>query len=226
MRAEPTAVFTPEWVGIDPTTDPVLATYFLFHDTDLATLRQALPTVSRCDLSAIYAETPTVAPAARSSTYLLPASDRTLTRERMYRMARERLHVDPVEVPGGHNNYVAHAQPIAEAIDQATELPASTPHPGWAPSTCRASDPLSGWWVAPRPRYRPTNEDDRICLSGCVETWMQCTLTHGTRLRSGQPARIVAHPVEGGPARSGGRFESIWPAAQAPSVRKRCCVES
>ncbi len=120
IRSDPSAVFHPEWVGADPTADPVLATYFLFHDADLATLQQALPTLSRCDLSAVCAETPRIDPAARASTYLLPSDDRALTRVGMLRMARERLHVEPIEVPGGHNSYVAHPEEIAEAIDHAT----------------------------------------------------------------------------------------------------------
>lgn len=43
---DPTAVFNPEWLGVDPTTDPVLATYFLFHDADLATCYP--PWTARC----------------------------------------------------------------------------------------------------------------------------------------------------------------------------------
>lgn len=119
IRVSPGALFQDEWVGADPTTDRALATYFLFHDADLATLHNALPTVAACDLSAIYAETPPVDPAARSSVYLLPVGDRALTGDGMRRMARDRLHVAPVEVPGGHNNYVAHPQAVADAIDQA-----------------------------------------------------------------------------------------------------------
>lgn len=119
VRANPAAMFTDEWAGIDPATDPVLATYFLFHDADLATLRDALPTVTHGDLSAVYAEIPPVDPGKRPSSYLLPRGDRTLTRAGMYRMAQERLHVDPIEVPGGHNSYVACPDPIANAIDRA-----------------------------------------------------------------------------------------------------------
>lgn len=118
--ADPTAMFHNEWVGVDPTSDPVLATYFLFHDAGLANLQQALPTAVASDLSGVYAETPPIDPAARPSTYLLPLDDRALTRDWMYRIARERLHVDPVEIPGGHNNYVAHPEPVADAIHQAT----------------------------------------------------------------------------------------------------------
>ena len=38
IQQDPLDVMNPEWLGIDPTGDPVLATYFLFHDADLATL--------------------------------------------------------------------------------------------------------------------------------------------------------------------------------------------
>lgn len=41
----------------DPTTDPVLATYFLFHDCDLATLRWALTTL-RASLPRSFYTTP------------------------------------------------------------------------------------------------------------------------------------------------------------------------
>lgn len=47
----------------------------------------------------------------------------------MLHMARERLGVYPVEVPGGHNTYVAHSQEVAEVIDQATRRPAHATHP-------------------------------------------------------------------------------------------------
>lgn len=119
IRVDPGALFHDEWLGADPTTDRALATYLLFHDADLATLQDALPTVAACDLSAVYTETPSVDPAACPSVYLLPVGDRALTGDGMRRMARDRLHVEPVEVPGGHNNYVAHPQAVADAIDQA-----------------------------------------------------------------------------------------------------------
>ncbi len=116
IRADPTAVFQAEWVGIDPTSDPVLATYFLFHDADLETLQTALPTVMLSDLGAVYEESPAEDPARLPSTYLLPANDRALTRTAMERMARERLGVEPVVIEGGHNCYVAHPDKVAEVI--------------------------------------------------------------------------------------------------------------
>lgn len=119
VRADPTGVFRAEWIGIDPTRDPVLATYFLFHDANLATLQAALSTVAGCDLSALYAETPTEDPARLPSTYLLPHGDRTFTRAAMERMARERLGVEPIVVPGGHNCYFAHPALVAKVIIEA-----------------------------------------------------------------------------------------------------------
>ncbi len=119
LRGDPASVFRSEWIGVDPTSDPVLATYFLFHDADLVALRAALSTVAKCDLSALYAEQPVEDPARLASTYVLPADDRTFTRAAMERMARERLGVEPVVVPGGHNCYFAHAATVAEVISEA-----------------------------------------------------------------------------------------------------------
>lgn len=120
VRADPRAIFHPEWIGVDPAADPELATRFLFHDVEPAHLPRALATVTSTDLSALYAEQPSLDPAARPSTYLQPTGDRTLTQPAMERMARHRLHVEPLQIPGGHNAYVAHPEPIAEAIDAAT----------------------------------------------------------------------------------------------------------
>lgn len=75
--------------------------------------------MASCDLSALYGATPTEDPARLPSTYVLPADDRALTRVAMERMARERLVVEPVVVPGGHNCYVAHPGEVAQVIDRA-----------------------------------------------------------------------------------------------------------
>ncbi|MEQ3551654.1 alpha/beta hydrolase [Pseudonocardia nematodicida] len=119
IRADPTAVFRPEWIGTDPTSDPVLATYFLFHDADLATLREVLSTVHRCDLSDVFAEVPRIDPAARPSTYIRPAGDRSLDAGWMERVAHDRLGVEPTVLDGGHNLYVAHPAAVADVVDRA-----------------------------------------------------------------------------------------------------------
>ena len=110
------AVFNPEWIGIDPTADPAMATYFLFHDADLAALRQGLETLARTDLTAVFHETPPEDPARLSSSYLLPSGDRTLRRDWMASAARERLSIEPVELDGGHNLYTASPRLVAGAV--------------------------------------------------------------------------------------------------------------
>lgn len=121
LRHDPTAVFNPEWIGVDPTSDPALAAYFLFHDGDLAALRRGLATLAGTDLSGAYAQPPPDDPARLPSSYLLPTQDRTLHPAWMTHAARERLWVEPVELPGGHNLYTAHPELVADAI--AAELP-------------------------------------------------------------------------------------------------------
>lgn len=123
IEQDPLDVFNTEWVGIDPSSDPVLAAYFLFHDADLATLKDALLTVSPCDLSAVYAETPAEDPARISSTYVLPTGDRTLSTTWMRRVARERLHSEPIEIPAAaHNLYATRPDEVAAIIDEAQIL--------------------------------------------------------------------------------------------------------
>ena len=64
IRSAPTEIFNPEWPGKDPTADPVLAGYFLFHDCDLETLQWALSTLRLFAPSALYAEAVRVIQAA------------------------------------------------------------------------------------------------------------------------------------------------------------------
>jgi hypothetical protein len=120
LRTDPPAVVNPDWLGVDPVAEPGLATYFLFHDAELAALRTALRTLAHCDLSAVYEEVPEDDPAALPSTYLLPVDDRTLRPAWMARVARERLGVEPVELPGGHNPYVGAPGRVADLIAAAT----------------------------------------------------------------------------------------------------------
>lgn len=116
VQENPQAVFNPEWIGVDPSQDPVLATYFLFHDADLTTLQSALATVSTCDLSAVYAETPVEDPARLPSTYVLPTDDRTLRVDWMRRVCRERLRGELIAVSGAHNFYASNPKETAAII--------------------------------------------------------------------------------------------------------------
>lgn len=116
LGSDPTAIFNPEWVGVDPTGDPVLATHFLYHDCNLSALQAALPTVRGCDLRGAYTEAPPVDPALIPGTYLLATGDRTFRPDWMRAAARDRLGVEPIALSGGHTLYSAVPDIVAEAI--------------------------------------------------------------------------------------------------------------
>jgi pimeloyl-ACP methyl ester carboxylesterase len=112
-------IATQEWrtFGRESTEDPVVATYFGFHDCDLETLRWAVTTTRRFYPEAAYAETPPARPVT-PSTAIVPRHDRTLRPGWMRRIAQERLGVDPVEVDGGHCPHVPRPHLVAEIMEQ------------------------------------------------------------------------------------------------------------
>ncbi|MQA10908.1 MAG: alpha/beta fold hydrolase [Pseudonocardiaceae bacterium] len=117
VREQGSAMFFDEWRSLTepPTADPAVATYFLFHDCDLNTLRWALPTLRLFYPAAAYAESPhpgSVAP----STFVLPTGDRTLHPEWMRAAARDRLGIEPIEIDGGHCPHVSRPEVVADAI--------------------------------------------------------------------------------------------------------------
>lgn len=118
MTPDPTELFNTEWVGVDPTADPVLAAYFLFHDCDLATLRWALGTVRLFAPASVYREPVEPAPDI-GSTYVVGTADRTLRPDWCRRAAANRLGVQPVEIDAGHCPHVSRPDETAAVIDRA-----------------------------------------------------------------------------------------------------------
>jgi hypothetical protein len=80
----------PEWISQNPVADPVLATYFLFHDCDLAALRWGLTTLRLFFPEAAYRQAPAALPAI-PSTYIRPSDDRTLLPGWMRQVQRNAL---------------------------------------------------------------------------------------------------------------------------------------
>jgi len=117
VTANTTAVFNPEWIGQDPTADPVLATYFLFHDCDLATLRWALTTRRASLPGSLYTTPPGPLPHDTGRTVIVTRDDRTLRPGWLRRAARDRLDADVVEVPGGHCPNVSRPAELADALN-------------------------------------------------------------------------------------------------------------
>jgi pimeloyl-ACP methyl ester carboxylesterase len=51
------------------------------------------------------------------STYILPRDDRTLLPKWMQQAARQRIGVEPIEVPGGHCPHVSRPEQLADILD-------------------------------------------------------------------------------------------------------------
>jgi pimeloyl-ACP methyl ester carboxylesterase len=116
IRSAPTEVFNPEWLGKDPTSDPVLAAYFLFHDCNLETLQWGLTTLRLFAPSSLYADPVPLAPKI-PSTYVVAAQDRTLRPEWCRRAASTRLSAALVTIDSGHCPHVSHPDEVAGVLE-------------------------------------------------------------------------------------------------------------
>jgi hypothetical protein len=67
IKAQRDAMFHPDWLGADPTSDPELALWFLFHDCDLRIRQWALGTLRLFNPGpAVYQHSPAALPAGIS----------------------------------------------------------------------------------------------------------------------------------------------------------------
>jgi pimeloyl-ACP methyl ester carboxylesterase len=110
-------ILNPEWLGKDPTKDRTVADKFLFHDCSpeirdwawttmsLTFARQAMLEV--CPLRA-WPEAP--------SSYIVCSQDRTIQPSWARRVARERLGIAALELPGGHCPHVSRPKELAEML--------------------------------------------------------------------------------------------------------------
>jgi hypothetical protein len=107
-------MFHPDWLGVDPTSDPQLALRFLFHGCDRQTQRWALGTLRPFSPGPpVYQHSPAALPDGLTRAAIVPAADRTLRREWMRRAARQRLGIEPVPIETGHCPHVAQPAPLA-----------------------------------------------------------------------------------------------------------------
>jgi pimeloyl-ACP methyl ester carboxylesterase len=113
------AAFNPDWIGKDPTEDDAVAATFLYHDCDGATLEWALSTRRLFLPRGVYGERLSLAPEF-PSTYVVAAQDRTIRPEWQRRMARERLGVEPIEIPTGHCPNVSQPDRLAGILADLT----------------------------------------------------------------------------------------------------------
>ncbi len=114
--------FNPEWIGKNPIEDDDVATAFLYHDCDQATLAWALATRRAFVPRAVYHERIELAHEI-PSTYIVATEDRTIRPEWQRRMARERLRVEPTEIAAGHCPNVSQPDRLAAIlVDVAQQL--------------------------------------------------------------------------------------------------------
>lgn len=109
-------MFNPQWLGKNPMDDDV-AKSFLFHDCAAEMVEWALTTrrvmhaVTAMAEPCPLAQLPDIA-----SDYVVCLADRTLTPHWMRHVARNRLGIDPIELPGGHCPHVSRPAALARAL--------------------------------------------------------------------------------------------------------------
>jgi len=114
-------MFHPDWLGVDPASDPQLALRFLFHDCDPRTQQWALGTLRPFNPGPpVYQHTPATWPARIARAAVVPAGDRTLRPEWMHQEARQRLGIEPATIDAGHCPHVSQPRVLADIL---TSLP-------------------------------------------------------------------------------------------------------
>lgn len=122
-----TAMFNPEWVGVDPTRDDAAAVYFLFHDCDWATVQWARETRRLWHPEAAYTERfPEEGYPDVPASVIVARQDRTLTPDWCRTAARERLGVEPVEIDAGHCPHASRPQELADLVITSMQTGLST----------------------------------------------------------------------------------------------------
>jgi pimeloyl-ACP methyl ester carboxylesterase len=110
------SMMNPAWVGKNPSDDAV-AREFLFHDCAPDVADWALTTrrlmVARGALAETY---PLGAWPNVPCSSIVCADDRTISPTWSRRVARERLGVDPIELPGGHCPHVSRPAALADVL--------------------------------------------------------------------------------------------------------------
>jgi len=115
-------MLNPEWVatcraGNDPSTNDDVAIEFLFHDCQPEEIALGLATRMGMYAERAMAEIfPLEALPEVPAAYIVCAADRTISPAWARRVARERLGVEAIELPGGHCPYLSRPVQLAEVL--------------------------------------------------------------------------------------------------------------
>lgn len=119
-RADP-SMFNPAWIGKNPHDDDV-AREFVFHDCPPNRLEWAMATrIFFYAKRAIEEPCPLKEWPAVPAAYVACKDDRTIAPAWQLKAARERLGVEPVELPGGHCPHVSRPEVLAEVLHRIAE---------------------------------------------------------------------------------------------------------
>jgi len=114
---EDKGIFNPEWLGKDPTKDTQIAREFLFHDCSPAASQWALERMSLTFArQAILEVTPLTEWPKVTTASVVCREDRAIQPDWSRRTARERLHVEPIELAGGHCPYISRPADLAQIL--------------------------------------------------------------------------------------------------------------
>ena len=117
VRRELQEMFNPDWVGRDPTRDPVAAREFLFHDCSPEVQEWAQGTLRLMVPQRVLNEPiPIQAWPEKPAAYIVCSDDRTIRPEWSRRAAQELLGVEALELPGGHCPHVSRPAELAELL--------------------------------------------------------------------------------------------------------------
>ena len=115
VKADPN-MLSPEWIGKNPTNDEV-AMEFLFHDCSPDVAQWALTTRRLLIAKQAMIEIcPLPSWPSVPSSYIVCADDRTIQPQWSRRVARERLGVEALELPGGHCPHVSRPTELADML--------------------------------------------------------------------------------------------------------------
>ena len=115
VRASPTEIFNPEWIGKDATKDTSVAINFIYHDCDQETIDWALTTRRLFLPQAVYNQRIALDDDIPSS-YIVASIDRTIRPDWQRRMARERLRIEPLQIVTGHCPHISAPERLAQLL--------------------------------------------------------------------------------------------------------------
>lgn len=118
FRIDP-GMLNSEWVGKNPVDDDV-ARQFLFHDCAPDIIEWALTTRRLMNAQEAMREVCPLDSWPRvTSSYVVCVEDRTISPLWSRQIARERLGIEPIELPGGHCPYVSRPSELADVLIRA-----------------------------------------------------------------------------------------------------------